>query len=183
MLIGITGTDGAGKGSVVDYLVENKDFTHYSSRSFILEEIEKQKLPSTRSQMRLTANELRAKYGNEFVVKQAYDKAKKEAKDLVVIESIRALAEAEYLKEKGGILLAVDADQKIRYERVQERRSESDQVSFEEFKQHEELEKNDPDPNGMQKAKVIEMADYTINNVSSLEDLGLEVERFLKEFE
>jgi dephospho-CoA kinase len=33
MIIGITGTDGAGKGAVVDYLVAQKGFTHYSGRA------------------------------------------------------------------------------------------------------------------------------------------------------
>jgi len=179
MIIGITGTDGAGKGTAVEYLA-TKGFTHYSSRSFIVAEIQRLGLESTRNQMRLTANELRAKYGNEFVVKQAYEKARAEQNDKVVIESIRALAEAEYLKSQDGILLAVDADVQLRYERVQDRRSDSDKVTFAEFVAHEELEKNDPDPNGMQKASVIAMADYTITNNGTLEDLHAQVDEFLQ---
>ena len=93
---------------------------------------------------------------------------------------MRAPAEAEYLKSQGGILLAVDADQELRYERVQSRRSETDQVTFEEFSAQEALENNDPDPNGMHKLKVIEMADYVIMNNGSIEDLHTEVEKFLK---
>ena len=61
MVIGITGTDGSGKGTVVDYLVENKGFTHYSARTFLVAEIEKRGLPMSRNQMRLMANEFRAK--------------------------------------------------------------------------------------------------------------------------
>lgn len=180
MLIGITGTDGAGKGIVVKYLVEQKGFSHYSSRSFILKYIEKEGLPTTRNQMRLTANELRKKYGNAFVVQQAYEKAKENNEKNIVIESLRAVAEGEYLKEKEGILLAVDADQGLRYERVKQRRSESDNVSFDEFISHEKLEINDPNPHGMQKAKVMEMADYTIFNNGSIEELYLKLEEILK---
>lgn len=181
MIIGITGTDGAGKGTVVDYLVE-KGFTHYSARSFIIAAIELQDLPITRNQTRLTANALRKEHGNEFVIKQAFLKAQEEQKDKVVIESVRALAEAEYLKAHGGVLLAVDADQALRYERVQARRSETDQVTFAEFVAHEELEKNDPDPNGMQKAAVMDMADATISNDGTYEELRQQVEAFLAEY-
>ena len=38
-IIGITGTIGAGKGTIVDYLVLQKGYEHYSVRSFIKEEI------------------------------------------------------------------------------------------------------------------------------------------------
>ena len=180
MIIGITGTDGAGKGAVVDYLVKEKGYAYYSSRSFILEQIQKEGLPTTRNQMRLTANKMRKEYGNEFVIKQAYEKAEKNNEKNVVIESLRAVAEGKYLKEKGGILIAVDADQSVRYDRVQERRSESDQVSFEEFIAHEELERNDPDPHGMQKGKVMDMADYTILNEGSFITLHTQIEEVLQ---
>ena len=38
MIIGITGTLGAGKGAVVEFL-KQKDFKHYSVRNFLIEEI------------------------------------------------------------------------------------------------------------------------------------------------
>lgn len=182
MIIGITGTDGSGKGTVVEYLVAQYQFTHYSSRSFIVTEIEKQGLEPTRNQMRLTANELRARFGNEFVVKQAFEKAKSSGISNVIIESVRALAEADFLKANGGILLAVDASLELRFKRVQQRRSESDKVTFEEFVTQEELEKNDSDPNGMQKAKVMSMADYLIQNNGTLEELHQQVDLFFQKF-
>ncbi|HMA78155.1 MAG TPA: AAA family ATPase [Candidatus Paceibacterota bacterium] len=181
MIIGITGTDGAGKGTAVEYL-KTKGFTHYSAREFIVAEIERQALPVTRNQMRLTANQMRAEHGNEYVIKQAYEQAAAAGITNAVIESVRAAAEAKYLKSQGGILLAVDANPELRYERVQARRSASDQVTYEQFLEQEALEKNDPDPNGMQKAIVMEMADYTIMNDGTVAELEKQIETFLNIF-
>jgi len=180
MIIGITGTDGAGKGAVVDYLVKEKGFAHYSARALLIEEIERQGIQNNRSNMRIVANELRAKYGNDYVVHHYLERAKKTGDKKIIIESLRAVDEATLLKKSGGILLAVDADQEIRFERVQKRRSESDKVSFEEFAKHEALEMNDPDPHGMQKERVMQMADYTIMNNGTLDDVYVQIESILK---
>lgn len=179
MIIGITGTDGAGKGTVVDYLVNQKGFALYHARALLIEEIEKRGLPNDRAHMRLVANELRAAHGNDYIVKFFLERARKTGDKKIVIDSLRAVAEAETLKTAGGILLAMDADQALRYERVQARRSETDRVSFEQFKEHEALEMNDPDPHGMQKAKVIEMADYAIQNNGTLEEVYTQVDAML----
>ena len=167
---------------MVEYLIEHYGFVHYSSRSIILEEIYKQQLPDTRAQMRLTANELRARHGNDFLVTQALARIERDGVERAIVESLRATAEAETLKRSGGILLAVDADQQLRYKRVQARRSETDRVTFEQFAAHELLEKNDPDPHGMQKGQVMEMADYTIMNDGTVEDLYQQIELFLAEY-
>jgi dephospho-CoA kinase len=180
MIIGVTGTDGAGKGTVVEYLTTQKGFTHYHVRALLIEEIKKQGREPDRSAMREIGNQLRREHGNDFLVTAYIARAQSDGVTHAVIESIRARAEAEALKSAGGILIAVDADPKIRYERIVARASESDRVSFDEFIAHEALEMHDTDPNGMQKAAVIGMADYTILNDGTREDFDREIESVCK---
>jgi len=40
-IIGITGTLGAGKGTIVGFLSTKKGYVHYSVRAYLIEEIEK----------------------------------------------------------------------------------------------------------------------------------------------
>lgn len=180
MILGITGTDGAGKGTVVDYLVHSKNFTHCSARAIWEQEFLNRGIESSRVNMRLVANEMRAQFGNDFLVTYYLKKIVEENLQDVVIESIRTIDEVKTLKAHGGLLLAVDADQNIRYSRIQSRASSSDNVSLEEFIQQEQLEMNDPNPHGMQKAKVMESADYTIVNNISITDLVTQTEFALK---
>ncbi|MBY0309657.1 AAA family ATPase [Patescibacteria group bacterium] len=171
MLIGITGTDGAGKGTVVEYLVKQKGYLHFASRGYLTRELNRRGLYGSRANLREVANELRAHNGDGHLVTVALRQVHEEAWPYLIIESIRAVAEVEALHAAGGVLLAVDAPVAVRYERIVGRGSASDHVSFEEFVAQETLEMNDPDPHGMQKARVLAMADYTIINAGLYSDL------------
>lgn len=74
MIIGITGTNGAGKGAVVEYLIQ-KGFKHYSARDFITEEIKKRELPVDRSSMREVANDRRLAHGSAYVIESLFKRA------------------------------------------------------------------------------------------------------------
>ena len=115
-------------------------------------------------------------------MRKAYEQAAAEGKDRVVIESIRTFAEVEYLKLREGLLLAIDADAGLRYSRISGRHSTTDNVTFEQFQAQEALEMNDPDPHGMQKAKVMAAADYVIMNNGSHAELYIQVEAFMQKF-
>ena len=73
--IGITGTLGAGKGTIVDYLVQQRGFVHYSVRAFITEEIKRRGLEVNRDTMTLVGNDLRAQHSPSWIVEQLYEKA------------------------------------------------------------------------------------------------------------
>jgi dephospho-CoA kinase len=179
-LIAITGTNGSGKGTVVDYLVKEKGFTHYAARDFITREVSRRGLPVDRSSMRQVANELRAAFEPSYVVKSLYEEAVGNNEERVVIESVRNIGEAEFLKAHGALLIAVDADQQRRFERVQERRSATDQVDFATFVEHEEREMRPVGPHDMDLRGVMALADATIMNDSSLNELQKKIEEVLK---
>ena len=75
IIIGITGTLGAGKGTIVEFLLDKKGFSHFSVRAFITEEIIRRGLPVNRDSMVQVANDLRAKHTPSYIVEQLFDQA------------------------------------------------------------------------------------------------------------
>ncbi len=175
MIIGLTGTLGAGKGTVVDFFKE-KGFEHFSVREFLIEEIKKRGLSVNRNNMVLIANQLREMHSPSFIVEQLYEKAKNKKGDCV-IESIRTTGEVEALKKKENFyLIAVDAEPQIRYSRILTRQSETDNISYDEFLENEKREMFSNDPNKQNLSACIKMADFVLNNDKNLEELYKQVE-------
>jgi len=177
MIIGITGTLGAGKGTVVEYL-KTKGFTHYSARDVWNEEIAKRGMFSNRDNMLAVANDMRAKHGSDYFARTALAKAQEVGGD-AVIESIRSIGEAEYLKAHGAKMWAVDADINVRYERITKRQSETDKVSFDKFVFDEQAEFANEDPTKPNIQKVMQMSDVIFQNNGTQEDLFAQVEAAL----
>lgn len=179
-IIGITGTLGAGKGTIVDYLTTRHGFKHFSVRGYLIKVINKKGLEVNRDTMVATANELRALHSPSFIAEELYREAKQSGTNCI-IESLRTLGEVKALKEKGNFyLFAIDADQKLRYERIIERASETDKVSFETFVENETREMNSADPNKQNINACMQLADYIFTNNGSMDDLYREIDGVLE---
>ena len=182
IIIWITWTIGAGKWTIVDYLVKEKDFQHFSVRAFLIQEIEKRGMIVNRDSMVIVANDLRGKHTPSYIVEQLYQQAKASKKN-TIIESIRVVGEAEALKGKENFMLfAIDADSKIRYERIVIRGSETDNISYDEFIANEEREMNNIDPSKQNIAKCMQMADYLFTNNGTFEELHKQLEDVIHTF-
>ncbi len=181
MIIGITGTIGSGKGTVVDYLVNKKGFKHFAvSDNFLANEAIRRGQKPDRVARRNIANEYRAK-GPTKLQEELWKLALPviEAKENVVIEPQYTVGEVEFIQSKGGVVFAVDAERKLRYERIQGRASEKDKVTFEEFSAQEDEELRSTDPNKNNITTSIKKADFLFQNNGSQEELFKQIEAAL----
>lgn len=183
LVIGITGTLGAGKGTIVDYLMLVHNFKHYSVRAFLIEEIKKRGLEVNRDSMTSVANDLRRQYSPSYVTDALFEIALKVGQSCV-IESIRTPGEIESLRNKGPFyLFAIDADPKIRYQRITQRASETDSINFETFLSNEAREMQSNDPNNQNLAACISKADFLFQNNGSVDALYKQVDKAIKQIE
>lgn len=179
IVIGITGTLGAGKGTIVEFLKKKYDFAHYSVRAYLINEIKSRGLEVNRDSMTLVANDLRNNHSPSFIIDEIYKEAAKHSKNCI-IESIRTPGEIDSLKSKSNFyLFAVDADPKLRYERIKIRNSSTDNIDFDTFLANEAREMNTTDPNKQNLSKCIEMADFKFNNNGDLQSLNIEIDKVL----
>jgi len=181
-IIGLTGTIGAGKGAVVDYLVTHHSAQHYSVRNFLLQEISKRGLEPIRENMSLIANEFRKQYGSAYIIERLYQQAITQGGRMVILESLRTVAEIELLRITDHCsIVAVDAPRKIRYTRIISRGSSTDSVTMEQFITEEEKEMQSADSGRQNLSACITLADIVIQNDGTLNDLHKKIEIFLGE--
>jgi dephospho-CoA kinase len=74
-------------------------------------------------------------------------------------------------------LIVIDADCKIRFERVAARATDTDKVDFDTFVEQERKEMSSADPSSQNVQRVMQMADYHLTNDGTLEDLHKQIEK------
>jgi dephospho-CoA kinase len=174
VLIGLTGTNGAGKGEVAAHL-KGRGYAHLSLSDILREELAARGLEAGRDNLIRIGNELRTAHGPEVLARRTMDRVRGPS----VIDSIRNPREVEFFrKQKGFVLLAVDAPIEVRYARTRARGRDESTATFDEFRRKEALEMagNETD---QQLALCMAMADRTIFNDGTIEELRRKVEELL----
>lgn len=178
MIIGIAGTIGSGKGTVVDYL-KTKGFAHYSSSGTLKEILDEKGLPHTRENLANAAEELLSTYKGG-VLELNLERAEKAGAENVVLEAIHRMSEADYIRSRGGKIWGVDADVEVRYARVQARKEGAkDEVTLEQFKSDMAREEEGKGKVTSNIRSVIESADAVIMNNGTLEELHAQIDAAL----
>lgn len=174
-LLAIVGMPGAGKSVVVDYL-RSKGWTVVHFGGVTMREIEKRGLLVNESNERIVREDLRKEHGMAAFAKLSMkDVLNGLSKGPTVIDGLYSWSEYKFLRNhllKGFYLINVFTSKQIRYDRLLHREIRPlshEEAEARDFAEIENLEKGGP----------IAMADFTLLNDGSMEELHSEIDTLL----
>lgn len=183
-IIGLSGTNGAGKDAVGIILAEKYNYLFISVTDVLRDELVRRGLPPERQHMRALSAEWRREHGLSVLVDRAIEQYRtvQDRYQGVVLASLRNPHEGDAIHALGGTLIWVDADARLRYERIQKNaasrggiRAVDDLKTFEQFLADEQAEMERPaggDDATLNMAAVKARADMVLtNDTANLETL------------
>ncbi len=180
IVFGLTGKNASGKGTVAEIL-KKKKFTYHSLSDSLRDELKSLKKEETRENLIEIGNKLREEGGPGVLADKLIPKLNSENNHIV--DSIRNPLEVISLRNETQLhsffLISVDANARLRYDRLCSRGRIGDTDSWDKFVEQEKREENNDDPNKQQLSKTMEMADYIIDNSGTLEELEAEVNKII----
>ena len=186
-IVFVVGMAGAGKSIVSDELVK-KGFSFLRFGQITLDKVKEQGLKPGEVSERKVREGLRKEHGmGAFAVLNIpkFDELLKESN--VVGDGLYSWSEYKILKERyGGLMyvIAVYAPAELRYERLENRKVEKDEKQrFRSFTKKEAKARDYAEIENIEKAGPIAMADFTINNTGTIDELKQKVNDILKAIE
>jgi dephospho-CoA kinase len=177
-IIGLGGTFAAGKDTLAEELVKNYAYNHVSTSDMVRSSARQRYGNIERPTLQKTAAELRKEGGDGVLAEQALETPRP-----LIISGIRTAGEAETVKQAGGVVVFVDADPKLRYERMRARRRDSEtKLTFDEFLAKEKVEIAGTVSGADQNIGAVrELADVVIDNSGTREEfIGSAIDLLLK---
>lgn len=177
MIIGLTGTLSSGKGEVAKFLKE-KGFVYLSLSDELRQIAMQEKIPLTRENLQDLGNKKREERGAGVLAELVSDKIINQQYVKAIVDGIRNPAEIEILKKISNFfLVAVDALQLTRFERMKKRNRESDPKTLEDFLKVDERDQGEENEKGQQVGKCIDLADFYLINNGDLKEAGLKIRK------
>lgn len=187
MIVAIVGMCGAGKSEVADFLVE-QGFGFLRPGQITMDIVKDRGLEPTEENEKAIREEMREKYGMAAYATLNVEKIENMKNDYshIVIDGLYSWEEYLEFKKRYGsefFTLAVYASPFERYKRLEKRAydaSKDKEIRSRPFSYEEAQARDRAEIENLNKAGPIAMADYTIINHGSLEELKEKSREFLK---
>ncbi|MBN2422408.1 AAA family ATPase [Candidatus Woesearchaeota archaeon] len=179
VIIAVVGMCGSGKSVLTEYLIE-KGFSKLRFGQITMDKLKENNLEINEKNERLTREKLREQYGMAAYAILNIPKIKEliKSNERIVLDGLYSWEEYLVLKKEfpGMIVIAVYASPETRYKRLNSRKVRP-------LSNEESCSRDKSEIENVHKAGPIAMADFTLVNESSLENLKNNLELLFKKTE
>jgi len=178
LIIGFAGEMGSGKGSIAEHIVENYNAGSHKFSQIFRDILDRVYLDQSRENISKLSLILRQNFGEDILAKSIFHDVQNDEHEIIVIDGVRRLEDIVYLRNLPEFkLLYVDADIKIRYERLVQR-GENAGDSSKTFEQFCDDHKANAD------AYIVDLmksANTVVHNNGTYEELYKQIDEFIKQ--
>ena len=177
VIIAFVGPIASGKGYAVKYLQKKYQASVYRFSTMLRDITKRVYIEETRENLVKLSWILRKNFGQDVLSKTMRQDILKDSNAIVVIDGARRISDLNYLKKMPRFFLVrIDADVKIRWQRITARRENPDdqKKTLAQFKKDEqsEIEKTS--------RMLGKLADYSVSNDKDPKDLYIQLDRVIK---
>jgi dephospho-CoA kinase len=180
IILGFTGQLACGKGTVASYMTEKYGASNYRFSTVLRDVLQRLYIPHNRANMQDLSTILRQRFGEDLLAKVMAEDVRNDQQAVIAVEGIRRMADIVHLRTIPEFkLIAIEADEKIRYQRLISRGENPDDASktWEEFL-HDHLAETE-----LSIPEVMATADFVINNNGTVDDLHQQIDSIITQLQ
>jgi dephospho-CoA kinase len=176
LILGFVGPIASGKGTACKYLQEKHKAEIFRFSTMLRDVLDRFYIEQSRENMQTVSLVLRQAFGDDLMAKTIANDTNKSKAKIVAVDGVRRKPDIKYLSQITGFyLVSIEADQKIRWQRIVARGENTDDTkkTLEQFAQDEQREAE------QQIKEVAKLAKFKINNDGTTQDLYQQIEEIL----
>lgn len=175
-ILGLVGTPGAGKSAVSEYIIKNYGGEPFRFSDYLAHVLNKMNLQKSRENMIKLSVILRKEFGEDLFSHAVACDAVRSDSSLVIVDGIRRPEDLAAFRPLPNFqLIAVNADAKIRYERMKHRGEKSGETNM----TWEEFETTEKAPTEITIPETMTFANHVIMNDGTVEELHAKIDEIM----
>ncbi|HRY36652.1 MAG TPA: AAA family ATPase [Candidatus Magasanikbacteria bacterium] len=176
IILGFVGEISCGKSTATEYLKNKYGAVTFKFSDCLRDVATRMHIEKNRENIQLISTVLRQHFGDDLLSKVLAEDVRGADAPIIITEGVRRLSDITYLKDVPGFkLVAINTDERIRYERLRERSENVDDKN----KTWEEFQKDGQRETELRIKETMEQADFTLENNGSSEDLYAQIDNLM----
>jgi dephospho-CoA kinase len=178
IILGLIGEIAAGKTMVTTYLKEHYGAGSARFSDSLRDILKRMYLDETRNNLQILSLALRNTFGQDIISKIIHNDVEHKKNNIIIIEGMRRFDDmACFMDDEAFKIVFIKADEKIRYQRLNQRSENKDDQN----KTWEEFLKESNSESELQIREIAKKANFVIDNSGTIQELHDQIDKMMRE--